>query len=277
MANSLINAWVLPQPTLRPFIDRYWCASGVRGTPLPTLLPGTGVDLYIHLGQPFSVAQAQQRPHPAPQAHLNYMRAAPLQLLADSDYSFVAVRFRSGALRNFCPALPECGMTEPIAMTDLWNGEAERLTGQLLAAKSLAACAPILDRWLLARLARHQSVDRLIDHAATSLYYLHANCRIEALAEHYDLGRRQFERRFKNALGCSPKAYLRVARFQSTMRELLLQQKQSYTDTVLAHGYFDQAHFIHDFHHYVALPPRQFLQRQASGSHFYNPHLPREI
>jgi AraC-like DNA-binding protein len=277
MANSLIKSWVLPQPALRPFIDRYWCASGVRGSPLPTLLPGTGVDLYIHQGLPFSVAEDQQSPYPAPQAHLNYMRAAPLQLLADSDYSFVVARFRSGALRHFCPELPECGIADPIAMTSIWGGEAERLTAQLMTATSLAACAPILDRWLLARLEHHQRVDRLIDHAAMYLYYHHANGRIEALVDHYDLGRRQFERRFKNALGCSPKIYLRVARFQSTMRELLLHQGQRYTDTALAHGYFDQAHFIHDFRHYVPLSPRQFLQQQAGGSHFYNPHLPREI
>jgi len=150
MADSLIKAWLLPHPALRPFVDRYWCSSGARGTPLPTLLPGTGVDLYFHLERPFAIIGSQNKACTAPQAHLNYMRCAPVALRADDDYAFVAVRFRSGALRNLCASVPECRLDEVIELTRLWGSEAESVTENLMRSVSLAACAPILDRWLLA-------------------------------------------------------------------------------------------------------------------------------
>ena len=46
---------VLPAPALRPFVDRIWGweSTGGAPVPLPTLLPGTGAELYLHYGAPF--------------------------------------------------------------------------------------------------------------------------------------------------------------------------------------------------------------------------------
>jgi AraC-like DNA-binding protein len=199
------------------------------------------------------------------------MRPGPMRLHAEADYAFVAVRFRSGGLRHLCPALPACGIAEPMPTCALWGRDGIRITDALMQARSATATSAILDTWLLECLQRYGTEDRMIDHAVSRLYYRHADCRIEQLSAAYGLGRRQFERRFKLALGCSPKQFQRLARFQNTMRDLLLHGSHSYMDTALLHGYYDQAHFIHDFRHFTADQPRHFLLAQAPATHFYNP------
>ncbi len=64
-------------------------------------------------------------------------------------------------------------------------------------------------------------------------------------------------------LGLGLKAYLRVLRVNQAIYDL----KNIGLDGALAHGYFDQAHFIHDFKDICGTTPRAFLQNKSD---FYN-------
>lgn len=62
---------VLPAPALRPFVDRIWGweSTGGAPVPLPTLLPGTGAELYLHYGAPFRYLAPDGQPMACPQGH----------------------------------------------------------------------------------------------------------------------------------------------------------------------------------------------------------------
>jgi AraC-like DNA-binding protein len=271
---SLVHDWTLPHPALRAHVDRYWTSVGAAGTLLPTLLPGTGVELFFHLGQPF-VTLGAAGTRLAPRAHLGYLRSRPMRLRADAGFEVVAVRIRSGALRHLCPALPAGGADDPLAAAELWGHELDIVADRLCEAGTLAARARVLDAWLLGCLEAHAASEGWIDRAVDDLYYRHADARIDALAADCGFSRRHFERRFKLAIGCSPKAFQRVARFQHTMRELTLGGGARYLDAALAHGFYDQAHFIREFESFVGEQPGHFLADQRGRSHFYNASLPR--
>ena len=70
---------------------------------------------------------------------------------------------------------------------------------------------------------------------------------IKQISEEVCISQRQLERKFRNLIGVSPKSYLRLLRINRVIR--LLEQKQHMDLTSVAYhcGYFDQAHFIHDF------------------------------
>ncbi|WP_028534308.1 AraC family transcriptional regulator [Paludibacterium yongneupense] len=275
MAMSLVQAWVLPHPLLRKHIDRYWISSGPAGMALPSLFPGTGVEVFFHLGRPFVVSPVNGGAQDAPSAHLGYLRSRPLTVRADSDFSFLSVRVRSGGLRHLCPVLPACGIDYPLSVEDVWGRNAADIGYRLMAAPTLNEQAALLDTWLLACLERFARHDPVIDHAVERLYYDHAAIRIEEVSAALGLGRRQLERLFKSAIGCSPKAFQRTARFQHTLRELTLSGGCRYLDVALAHGFYDQAHFIREFESFVGESPSRFFASQRMASHFYNASLRR--
>lgn len=70
--------------------------------------------------------------------------------------------------------------------------------------------------------------------------------KVVELAAVAHLSVRQFQRRFKFVTGLRPKEFLKIRRLRSSAIKLLLEEAD-YQDVLLQSGYFDQAHFIHDF------------------------------
>jgi transcriptional regulator GlxA family with amidase domain len=82
---------------------------------------------------------------------------------------------------------------------------------------------------------------------------------IEDLVDASTLGRRQFERRFRDAVGLSPRLFANVLRLRSVFDALEANPGAGWTDAALAAGYFDQSHLIRDFRRFVGCTPEQFV------------------
>ena len=105
-------------------------------------------------------------------------------------------------------------------------------------------------------------------------YEYHALQEIIAKSE---LSPRHFQRRIHESLGMSPKSFCRLARFQHTIRDLLLRKETDYLGAAIDRGYYDQAHFIKDFKSFTQETPGTFLQKKNFMSHFYNTKLSLDI
>jgi AraC-like DNA-binding protein len=85
--------------------------------------------------------------------------------------------------------------------------------------------------------------------------------RIGQLARSLDISPRQLNRRFLQVVGLSPKKFSAINRFQ---KALLFKHSGCSTGEVLAEtGYYDQAHFIHDFQRYARSSPEQVFSRDG--------------
>lgn len=252
-----------PSKELAPYIERYWSGESGPGELLPTLLPGTGHDVFFHEGTPFRAA--------AGRAHLLCVRTRPWPLEAAGRVAFTAVRFRMGALRHFCRVGAEELFDRSVAVEDLWGREGGRWAGRILETEDARGRLELLNGQLARWLRAHRRDDAWVDAAAGRVYRGHAECRIEAVAAEMAVGRRRMERGFQAALGMSPKEFHRLARFQQTARELLLSKSAAGLDAALAHGYYDQPHFIREFESFAKVAPGAFLTPRNFASHFYNP------
>lgn len=264
--------FVVPPRALQPYIDRLWGWESAAAPVLPRLLPGTGAELMFHYRMPLAIDGPPGLRCPGP-ASLLCVRSAPSQPIAAGPVGFISVRFRSGALRHFCPLPLAALRDEVIAAGDIWGAEGRAIAEQVaLAAGHTERLALLLD-WLAACLQRHGKRQPALEHAVRALYYSHRTVRIDALADSLGLSRRQLERLFCQHIGLTPKRFQRTARFHLTVRDLLLGAPPDTLVTALDHGFYDQAHFIHDFEHFVGEPPLRFLQGMAPMAHFYNPPL----
>ena len=102
---------------------------------------------------------------------------------------------------------------------------------------------------------------------------------VRHLADRIGLSSRQFERRFRSAVGISPKLFCRMQRFQRVFPAMENTQSQ-WVDAAVNCGYYDQAHLIRDFREFSGTTPtallteefdlaRHFVQ-QSAMSHFSN-------
>jgi AraC-like DNA-binding protein len=256
--------------TLRPFVERIWSWRG--GAALPTVVPGTGAELFLHLGDPFLVEEACGAQSRLPAGHLLCLRTRACRLAASGPIAFVAVRFRAGALRHFT-ALPLAELNDRFAPVGQVLGEkGEALLAAVKVAPAFADQVRCIEAFLLARLARHARPLR-DDRAVALLYYGAGRWSVGDVAARLGLSHRQLERVVGSAVGLGPKRFQRLARFHHVMRRLLLRGRSEYLRLALEYGYYDQAHFIHEVRALTGRPPRALLTPNAFASHFYNPPL----
>lgn len=264
---------VIPSLRLQAYVDRLWGWESQEQIALPPLLPGTGAELMIHYGPPALMSSRQGGPLHLGSAFLLCARRGPHYAQAQAGLGFISIRFRSGALRHFC-SLPisELG-ADALPVERIWGREATDMVEQVVVARDLDQRVAIIEKWLLACLVRHGKAQPAIELALHGLYYRHRDVRIDTLVEQIGMSRRNFERTFQREIGMTPKAFQRVARLNQTVRELLLQESTDYLGVALDHGYYDQAHFIHEFQTMVGDTPAGFLETRMRAAHFYNPSI----
>ncbi|OQB92712.1 MAG: transcriptional activator FtrA [Verrucomicrobia bacterium ADurb.Bin122] len=275
MSVPIRRTFTPPPAELRPWVERFWSWESDCAVPLPLLLPGTGADLFLHYRTPFLAITPDGTCLRPAAAHLTCLRSHHCRLVAQGPIGFVAVRFRTSAIRHFGKlGLPDLLDRFPDA-TEHFGPEAAELPGRLAALPDLSERAALLARFLLHQLGRKASTITLADRATEALYYGEPDLSIAELADELGYSCRQLERAVGEATGLTPKRFHRLTRFHHTVRHLLLARETDYLDAALARGYYDQAHFIHEFRALAGQTPTQLLKPETFMSHFYNPRLPR--
>ena len=162
-----------------------------------------------------------------------------------------------------------------LSIEAIWGVSGRTLLRQLAYTKNRAEKIALIESFLIGHL-KPVSSDVLVEQATQLLYRQYATLSIDALAEHFDLKRRQLERRWKVFSGMTPGETRNLSRFQNALKDLLLRPSAmpvKMTDHALAHGYYDQSHFIHDFRHRTGLPPSMYLRTTSVRTHFYKTPL----
>ena len=169
----------------------------------------------------------------------NFLEIAPAGRMG-----LIAVRFHARGAYRFFPAL-EAVAAALVELEDIWEKRAGKWTSEL-PCRRMAARVRIVEEVLLAALREKDRSDRAVDRCLQFIETAGGQVRVAQLASEIGLCTRQLTRRFENAVGVSPKEFARVSRFLNGVRRLRA-SRQTLTETALECGYFDQAHFNHDF------------------------------
>ncbi|MBK9270301.1 MAG: AraC family transcriptional regulator [Saprospiraceae bacterium] len=91
---------------------------------------------------------------------------------------------------------------------------------------------------------------------------------IQQISKKVGFSQKHLIKMFKEHVGLTPKAFLKVIRFQKVIREIEQKQPINWTDIALQSGYYDQAHFIQDFKLFSGFTPSQYLQMRGDYQNF---------
>ncbi|MCO5947987.1 helix-turn-helix domain-containing protein [Mucilaginibacter flavidus] len=139
--------------------------------------------------------------------------------------------------------------------------EIRQMHEQLSNAKCFTDMTGIVERFLIRKLLSRQgyadNFDKIINHINAQ----HGIVDINWLVNQSNLSIRQFERKFNQQLGISPKTFIRKTRLNHVINLKKLQPYLSWTDITYRAGYFDQAHMIKDFKSLTCESPKLFLKK----------------
>jgi AraC-like DNA-binding protein len=177
--------------------------------------------------------------------------------------SVIGVAFKPGGAFPFL-RMPAGELRDTtVALETLWGGVAANLRDRLLEAPTHRDRFRILEHALLSEFARgfdqHPAVDfavcRFMDqpHVAT----------VAGVANEIGLNPKRFIQVFRDQTGFTPKVFCRIRRFQQALDRIAGVRTVDWANVALDCGYFDQAHFIHDFRAFSGINPTTYLAHQT--------------
>src|SRR5262249_61410279 len=86
------------------------------------------------------------------------------------------------------------------------------------------------------------------------------------VADQLALSHARFIELFREEVGLRPKQFCRVRRFVSVLQRIRNEERPNWAQLALACGYYDQAHFCHDFQQFAGVSPSVYL-RDRHPSH----------
>ena len=224
------------------------------------ILPDSCVELVVHFRQPYKTTFSNNITEVQPQSFVVAQMKNFIEIAPSGRTGMVCVRLSAqGAYHFFGLPMREIsnGFTD---LNFVWNGLAKEIEERIVNARTTENRIDIIQQYLLLQLSKNGKVDVTVDHCLHLIYKAKGQIRIDDLASNTGLSNRQLVRKFNNLIGLSPKEFARIIKFINSLRYLKQSNVGYLTEAAYECGYFDQAHFVHDFKEYSGLTPTEFLK-----------------
>lgn len=150
---------------------------------------------------------------------------------------------------------------QSIDLDCLWHGGAGELRERLLAARSIDQMFAVGESCLFARLVRPLELHGAVAFARHEFLRHPDRASVRSVLGQIGLSSRRFIELFHQQVGLAPKAFGRVCRFQHSLQRVHRARNVEWVQLALDCGYYDQAHFIHEFREFSGLTPSDYLAR----------------
>ncbi len=245
-----------PAPVLRPWVRSLWycCAPSVEHS-YERVLPNGCVQIILNLARDFltdcSADLLESRLPPA-------IVAGPRQcyeLIATKDLAELAgIVVEPGGFAGLFGERADLLFQRSVAAGDLWRG---LKFDRMLEARTPATKLDVLEHLMRETIGEPAKRSGLVDGALRFLS--RPNASVRECAKYESVSERRLSQIFREQVGLSPKAWCRIQRFQSALRDLHRGAEVPWADLALRCGYYDQSHFINDFRAFSGINPTTYF------------------
>ncbi len=109
---------------------------------------------------------------------------------------------------------------------------------------------------LLNKFFNQKVIDKSILQSFSIINETNGQIKVDDLAYKVNSSKRNFERKFKDATGITPKEFIQNTRFDHSVK--LLKSSDDLNDITYDCGYYDQSHFIHNFKDVTGITPENY-------------------
>lgn len=261
-----------PPADLAAVASLLWSTRGRVRFPGEAILPRPGMELMVNLGAEYAVTNrgAPPRRERFRDAWLSPLQETPLTVVPETarpsfDTDLVAATLRPHGVHALL-GLPLGEITNRvIELDEILPRPAIRLLRQRLAERpSGEGRFAVLVAFL--RAVRERSPARPSARVAEALEAIEcapAEARIELLARDLRVSPKHLRTLFEREVGLSPKRFARLVRFTGVIGDVAARRSIDWAAVALRHGYFDQAHFTHEFRAFAGVTPTEYARART--------------
>lgn len=253
---------IRPRKELRPYVRYYWALETDQPFSVLTFPIGCP-QMIFHRKSPLyipEIGRCQSRFTVSGQVNF------PAHISSDGDTEMIVAVFYPHTIGMFIDTPPSAFYNLEISGYDIDNRSFSELADRVFECSDTPTAISLIEQWLASGIKHTLNIDRI--GASLSAMLRSASASVETLASTACLGKKQFERLFRQYVGMNPKEYGRIVRFQRALRMMQL-GSSDYADIAYATGYSDQSHFIREFRQFSGLTPRLLVEYQTPYSDLY--------
>lgn len=190
------------------------------------------------------------------------VRTGFISIPSGKQAAMFVISFKKGMAYPFFP-VPMSEMSDRVVDADLlWGRDFAHLREHLLEIPEIDRKFMAAQRFLLKHFQNKFSLNPAVEHAVSEIIRSPDQINLRRVSETIGYSQKHFISMFKQQVGVTPKAYLKIIRFQKAINEIEGQQDVSWTGISQDCGFYDQAHFIHDFKFFSGFTPEEYIRRK---------------
>ncbi|MGA0557636.1 DUF6597 domain-containing transcriptional factor [Larkinella sp. VNQ87] len=262
-----------PAAHLRPFVECYyiWENNQVLTQPITVESPPNGFgSLVFNFGTPYQLQSPRRGTIAVPTSFLSGQSTSSYQLGLQGQIGMVGAVFRPAGLNSLF-GLPMYEFTdERVELAAVLGDRIHVIQDQIKETPDRAGRIGLLEAFLSNQLIQQGAVTDRTDYVANRIVDQRGIINIPSLMEELYVCRRQFERKFLQKVGVSPKYYARIRRV-GYLCSLLASQRWNvadWHDVIYRAGYYDQSHFIREFTGFTGRVPSLYVRNNAELANF---------
>lgn len=267
----MIHQFIQPSPPLRAFVKNYFLlrfvfdpAGPIPVKPFP-VRPQQCIVFYLR-GGITAINPENQSVTRFPRTSINGPQLSRFNYHLSPDYLMFSVDFQPGALSKFL-RLPfnDEFIDDRIDAEAILNPDIHDVHERMANACRYEDVISIVEAYLWQRIQSLKTDFQGIDHACRLISERPTAFSIPQLADKACLSVSQFERRFVQQVGISPKLFARTNRFYQAFQQKDQNPGLDWLSIALQTGYTDYQHLVKDFRQFSGDTPTSLLVAQASA------------
>ncbi len=268
--SKMIYKKFAPPPYLKPYVECFYVWENTFLKPqLVESPPSAFTSMVFNYGNPYSVKNVKYESVSVPQSFLTGQATTSYHLSLMGTIGMVGIVFRPTAMHTlFNLPLGELTDERLSIMEILRGGEIMDLQDKIIEAQNTAERMDLLTHFLSIQLMKNEYRFDTVDFTANQIVDAKGLINVSDMMNNLFMCRRQFERKFFQKVGLSPKFYARTRRLGYLCSLMAGKRQVNWHSMLYDCGYYDQAHFIKDFTAFLGRTPTDYLKNNVELSHF---------
>ena len=267
--DSALGAWELVRRAPRPSLAAYilelsgWAETRVSAPTVRLEAPLAGIVMVLNFAKSFRITgPGNLEPPKEYTSFVSGVTEAPVTVSNDElGYCLQVNLTPIGGYLTFGLPMSEIA-NRALGIDDLLGPSSALLLAQLEDLGDWGARFDVVESMIARRVQDAKPPSPEVWHAWTRLRDTAGAAPVKSLAEETGWSRKHLAAQFRAQVGVPPKSMARILRFNAAVSRINpTTDAGGWAQIAMAAGYYDQAHFNHDFREFTGVTPREYLAR----------------
>lgn len=262
-----------PSAPLKPFINCFWMIHADRpGSFRDRTYPDGCQELVFSIDSTVERSDDGGKHYSVnPPVELIGQMTRPYDIVTHGRQMYFGVKFFPHSFSAFTDLAVHELRDQSISPREVLRSDIVESVTQVFTQPSFERFVIEMERYFTEALSRHAPLSRsylAVHHAVKVLLQNRGAVRLDTLPDDLGMSRRYVLNAFRQHVGLSPKQLASMLRFQSTF-QYLHKLDEPLTNVALDCGYYDHAHFAHDFRRFSGESPSSYRATDNPLNRFF--------